>query len=226
MSEQFRFLKSSLNYLGLSKYNNRILVTSSISGEGKSFLATNLALSFVQSGKKTVLVDFDLRNPTIHKKLGIVNSCGLADYLSTNTSLGDIIQSHYSIDNFYVITAGEAGNSFTDLVVGEKSQDLITKLGEIFDVVVIDSPPVGAVADAYSLSNFCDLTLYMVRHKYTPRKILENLDENNSIYDLKNPGIVLNGITKRGFSKSPYQYGEVYKFSTYVEKNNYYQTPT
>jgi capsular exopolysaccharide synthesis family protein len=226
MSEQFRFLKSSLNYLGLSKYNNRILVTSSISGEGKSFLATNLALSFVQSGKKTVLVDFDLRNPTIHKKLGIVNSCGLAEYLSTDTNLGDIIQSHYNIDNFYVITAGQAGNSFTDLVVGEKSQDLITKLGEIFDVVVIDSPPVGAVADAYSLSNFCDLTLYMVRHKYTPRKILENLDENNSIYDLKNPGIVLNGITKRGFSKSPYQYGEVYKFSTYVEKDNYYQTPT
>jgi Mrp family chromosome partitioning ATPase len=179
----------------------------------------------VQSGLKTILVDYDLRNPTVHKKLGIVNANGLADYLSADKSLHEIIQVHHSHENFFVITAGVAGVSHAELLLGERSESLIKRLGELFDVVIIDSPPVGAVADAYGLSNFCDLTLYMVRHKYTPKKILENLDENNSIYDLKNPGIVLNSITKRGFSRSPYQYGQVYKFSNYVEKENYYQAP-
>jgi capsular exopolysaccharide family len=219
VAEQFRKLRVALNYLGVNAGHKKILITSGISGEGKSFVATNLALSMALTGKKVVLLELDLHSPAISDNLGITADYGMSSYLLGARDPEEIIKRTGINDNLFVIPAGPLPANPTELLMSSKLPELLSYLDGIFDFIIIDTAPVGPVTDAYIISPYCDATLYIVRHKRTPKVLVEQIDANNKVNQLKNMAIVFNGIRPRGFGKHHYGYGYGYGYGyAYKEK--------
>lgn len=210
VAEQFRKLRVALNYLGVNTTHKKVLVTSGISGEGKSFIATNLALSMALTGKKVVLLEMDLHSPAISEYLKISSDIGISSYLLGTREPEEIIKRSEVNDNLWFIPAGPLSAHPTELLTSSRLQDLLTYLDGIFDYIIIDSAPVGPVTDAYIISPFCDATLYIVRHRHTPKVLVEQIDKNSKVNILNNMAIVFNGIKPRGFGKHHYGYGYGY----------------
>ncbi len=217
IAEQFRKLRITLNYIGVSTKRKRILVTSAISGEGKSFVASNLALSLAMTGKKVILLDFDLNNPSLNNKLNISEQKGITDYLLGEVELDEIIRKTDLHSNLYLIPTGILPDNPSELIMNGRTEVLLSLLDAKFDYIVIDTAPIGPVTDAYVLSPFCDATLYIIRHGYTPKVFVERIDANNKINHLNNVAIVFNGVTSRGFGYKNYGYGYGYGY-TYGNK--------
>jgi capsular exopolysaccharide synthesis family protein len=205
-------LRIGLNYLGQNAEIKKVLVTSTISGEGKSFVAINLAQSLALTGKKVVLLELDLHNPAISKALNIPNEKGVTDYLKKKMELEEIIKRSDFNPNLFIVPSGTLPNNPTELLMNGRAKELINYLDTIFDYVVIDTAPVNPVTDAYVLSPYCDTTLYVIRHKYTPKVLVQRIDENNRINQLHNLAIIFNGVHSRGFSKNNYGYGYGYGY--------------
>lgn len=218
IAEQFRRLRTSLSYLGVNSTRKKILVTSSLSGEGKSFVAANLALSLAVAGKKVILLEFDLANPTLNDKLSLSHEKGVSNYLWGECEPEEVIKRTTIHENLFFIPSGSLPDNPSEMLMSPRLSDLLDTLESIFDNVVIDSAPASLLSDAYVLSPQCDATLYVVKHKYTPKMFLERLDEDSAVTKLKNLGIVFNGIQSRGFTKNGYGYGYGYG---YVYNSNY-----
>lgn len=212
-NEDFRLLRTSLSYLGLSGGHRKILITSTVAGEGKSYVTINLAKSLALSGKKVVVVESDLINPTISSKLDLPQHLGLSDYLSDAATIDQIIHQTQWNQNFFIIPAGTLEGSDSELILKSKTPSLLQKLEEQFDYILIDTSPVGLVSDGYVLSKYCDATLYVVRPKRTPKKLFRQLEYKNRINELKNLAIVFNGVKERGLGGANYGYGYGYQNS-------------
>ena len=206
LAEQIRFLRGTLSKAGSTKAK-RIMVTSSIPGEGKSFIAANLAASIALGGKKVVLVDLDLHKPGIHSLFGMDNNKGVADFLSGQAEPDELLQQTSENENLFVIPAGPTPVDPSELILNGKLKILMNYLETIFDVMIIDTAPALAITDAYIIGSRCDANLYVVRHGYTPKVHVQLLDENTGLYRMKNIGIVFNGVKKRGTGKYGYGYG-------------------
>jgi len=215
IAEAFRKLRISLSYLGLDSTHKKILVTSSISGEGKSFIAANMAVSLSMTGKKVVLVDLDLNNPTISKIFNVKHDHGITGFLTGENEPDQIIKRVRAHENLYLVAAGDLPQNPTELLANGKVKEIIDYLENIFDFVIIDTSPLVLVTDAYILSPLCHATLYVVRHKYTPKMLVRRIDESNQINPITNPAIIFNGVTTRGFFRNNYGYGYDY---IYVDK--------
>jgi len=219
IAEQFRRLRTTLNHLDIGQDKKRIIITSGISGEGKSFVATNLAISLALTGKKVALLDFDLNKPTLNQKLNIHGKKGITEYLKGEIGLAEIINPTPINENLFFISAGKIPESPTELITNGITPELFNELDKVFDHIIIDVAPVGPVSDAYILSPLCNLTLYIVRHNFTPKTFLERLDINNKLNKLTNPAIVFNGVSQRGYGQSyGYGYGYVYGDNDYNKK--------
>lgn len=219
IAEQFRRLRTTLHYLDIGNDKRRIMVTSGISGEGKSFVASNLALSMAMTGKRVVLLDFDLNRPTLSTKLNIHMDKGITEYLKGEATLDEIITPTSMNNNLYFIAPGNLPESPSELLTNGVSAQLLDELDRMFDHVVIDMAPVGPVSDAYIISPYCDITLYIVRHAYTPKTFLERLDINNKLNKLSNVAIVFNGVSQRGYGQAyGYGYGYVYGNDKYKKR--------
>jgi capsular exopolysaccharide synthesis family protein len=213
IAEQFRRIRTSLAYLGVSHAGKkRVLVTSSLSGEGKSFVALNLALSLAMTGKKVVLLELDLANPSLSKKLGVDYEQGVSDYLMGECEPEEVIKRTTANNNLFFLPCGTLPDNPSELLMNERLKELLNYLEEIFDHVVIDSAPASLLSDAYVLSPMCHATLYVVKHKFTPKVYLERLEQENSVNQLVNVGIIFNGIKSRGFTKNGYGYGYGYGY--------------
>jgi tyrosine-protein kinase Etk/Wzc len=224
IAEQFRKLRISLKYMGINSKKKRVLITSTIEGEGKSFITTNLGLSLALTGKKVILLELDLNAPSLSRKLNVNAVSGMSDYLLGTKEPEEIINKT-AYDNLFIISAGPLPKNPAELLMNGKIQDLLSYLDEIFDYVLIDTAPVSPVTDAYILSAYCDTTLYIVRHEYTPKVFIQRLDENNKINQLKNIAIVFNGVHSRGFFKSNYGYGYGYGYMYNEKKGSTYSRP-
>ena len=212
IAEEFRKLRISLSFLGIDHQHKKILITSSISGEGKSFIAANLGVSLSQTGKKVVIVDLDLNNPTIAKILNVTQEEGITEFLTGQREPEEIIKRVKAHENLFFISSGSLPENPTELLANGKVNDIIDYLDNIFDVVIIDTSPIVLVTDGYLLTNLCDATLYVVRHKYTPKVIIKRIDERNQINPINNPAIIFNGVKIRGFFKNNYGYGYDYVY--------------
>jgi len=221
IAEQFRSLRTSLGYLGITDERKRIMVTSSISGEGKSFVAVNLAVTLALTGKRVALIDLDLNinGPTINQKLQLEAHSGVTEFLQGKAEIKDIVLKTDFADSLYLISKGKLTKNPTELLLNGRVEHMLHGLNEMFDYVVIDTPPVGMVTDAYLVSRYCDATLYIVRHGYTPKLHVSRIDSNNKINKLNNLAIVFNGVQPRGFGSRKYGYGYGYGYIT-REKNN------
>ncbi len=214
IAEQFRNLRTSLPYLGINANRKRLLVTSTISGEGKSFVVANLAITLAVAGKKTVLLEFDLSDPTLCSKLGLnmENRKGLSEFLNGEAKLEELVNPVPGFENLYIIPSGALPENPSELIMSKRVPELLDYLNKQFDNILIDTAPVGLLSDAYVLSNYCDATLYVVRHRYTPKTSIQRIDDNNKINELKNLAIVFNGVRSRGFGKKGYGYGYGYGY--------------
>lgn len=213
IAEEFRKIRVSLLFLGIDSYHKKILVTSSIPGEGKSFVAANLAISLAMTGKKVALVDMDLHSPSLGKVFNIpVDDPGVSDYLLGEAEPEDIIIKLPSHENLFFVPAGGLHPTPSELLENGQIQKLISYLDDAFDVVILDTAPVVMVTDAYHLSSLADATLYVIRHKYTPKMLVKRIDENNKVNTLKNPAILFNGVKTRGYMKNNYGYGYDYVY--------------
>lgn len=213
IAEQFRQIRTSLSYLGISSKKKKILITSSIPGEGKSFVSANLAISLALTDKKVVLLEVDLRKPKLSEIFGIDPSVvGISNFLIGEKEADEIIKRTEANANLFIISAGPIPPNPSELILNGRIQELLAYLENAFDYIVIDTAPVSPVTDAYLLSQFCDATLYIVRHGYTPRIYLQLLDENNRVRGLKNLALIFNGVKARGIGKGGYGNGYGYGY--------------
>lgn len=206
--EMFRLIRTNLQFAACGKENKVILVTSSMSGEGKSFFSINLAASLVLTGKRVVMLSMDLRKPTLLKIFKLADGPGITNYLiGDNVSVNDIVRPSNMFPNLFIVTSGPVLPSPTELMMGPKIGKLIGTLKASFDHIIIDTAPVGLVADAFALSPYLDSTIYLVRRNYTPKDCLEIVDKIYREQKLKYPMIVLNDTTIGKQHKYGYGYG-------------------
>ncbi|GAL81800.1 tyrosine-protein kinase Wzc [Algibacter lectus] len=161
-----------------------VLITSSISGEGKTFTAINIASVFALSGKRTVLVGLDLRKPRIFGDFELKNDIGVVNYLIGQNSLEDIVQ-QTKVENLDIITSGPIPPNPSELLISEIMDALIAELKEKYDYIILDTPPVGLVADALELLEYADASLYVVRQDYTQKEMLTLINEKYKTVSLR-----------------------------------------
>jgi receptor protein-tyrosine kinase len=201
--EEFRTLRTRLNHLQISQPLHTLVVTSASPAEGKSFTATNLALTQAQlTDKRVLLADFDFRRPSVDKTLQLGSSPGITDYLRGEVPLTKAIRKLES-PNLYVITAGQVVPNPLELLNLRECRALLQQLRQTFDWVILDSPPLLFAADGNLLATMCDGTILVVRIGSTTfetvSRALQSLCENNVL------GIVVNGA-RRGELYSKYTY--------------------
>ncbi len=207
VAEQVRILRSNLRFVLSDKSENPVvLVTSSFSGEGKSFISTNLGATLSLSGKRTVILEFDLRKPKILTGLGLPKSHGLTNYLVGSTSLEELPQSVPEVENLHVISCGPVPPNPSELLLVPKINELFVWLKSHYDAIVIDTAPVGLVSDAFTLSQYADATIYVIRHQYTYKRQLHFINELYNQKRLPQMGILINDVKVTG-SRGYYGYG-------------------
>ncbi|MGI8952815.1 MAG: polysaccharide biosynthesis tyrosine autokinase [Chitinophagaceae bacterium] len=224
LAEQLRLLGTNLNFMGAKNAIKTILITSFMSGEGKSFISINLARSLAAGNKKVLLLEMDLRKPKFNKYLNIQSKCGLTDYIVNNKNYNDIVVKMPGMENIDVITSGAVPPNPTELLLSDKLIQLLTVLKEKYDYIVIDSSPVGLVADSFSLDKFVDISLFILRHTYSHKTTIHYIEKLFAEKRFKNVGIIVNGITHaRGISYG-YGYGYGYSYGYgYYSGNGYYE---
>lgn len=208
IAEAFRSLRTRLQFFTKDKLSPVILVTSSMPSEGKTFSSINLASVYSLSGKKTVLVGFDLRKPRIYEDFGLRNTSGVSTYLIGRDSVNEIIQES-GYENLSVITSGPIPPNPSELVSSPKTQELFRELKSMFDYIIVDSAPLGAVSDTFSLAQSVDLTLVLVRHNKTIKNVLENTLADAKAIGITSISLLMNDISKE---KAIYGYAGRYRY--------------
>ena len=168
-AEMLRNIRMRIEFKLLRKTNLSITITSTQSGDGKTFISTNLASLYAMTGHPTVLIDMDIRKPNVHDKLGLETSAGVTNYLIGDCDLEDIILHNDKI-GFDVIPAGTIPPNPGELIRSEKLTELFNLLRQRYTFMIIDSSPVGIVPDAMALIEQTDITLYILRCMSTDKR--------------------------------------------------------
>jgi capsular exopolysaccharide synthesis family protein len=221
VSEAFRALRTNLEFSSVDSPLKTILVSSSGEGEGKTTVASNLAIILSQGGKKVLLLDADLRRPNVHKQFSIPNRVGLSDLIRGRMDVEDVIQVPENIKKLSIITSGSLPPNPAELLGSLKMGLILDSLKSIFDVIVIDTPPM-LVSDAQILSSRVDGILFVVRPGKTHIDVAKSPLEELKRIDARVVGVVLNRIPRnRGYYYGGYRY-----YSPYYSSNGYHYTET
>ena len=209
VSENIKSLRTNLQFTAIDGDLRSILVTSTNAGEGKSFVSTNLAISFAQTDKRVLLVDCDLRKGRVHRLLGIPNVGGLSNLLTGSLkNLGSYIR-NTEINNLDVITCGTYPPNPSELLASKKNARLIKILCDHYDIVIFDGAPIGGLADSVILSSLVDETLIVVKDGSTTRSDLLAVKGELEKVGAKIAGIVFNMVNRKSNKYyNSYYYGE------------------
>lgn len=217
IAESFRAIRSSLQFM----YKKRgiegaktVLVTSSVSGEGKTFCSINIASVFALSEKRTILLGLDLRKPKIFDDFHITNEKGIVNYLINDSNIDEVIQKTH-VENLDIIPSGPIPPNPSELIIGDRMTELIDELSKEYDYIVIDSPPLALVSDALELVKFADATIYVVRQNYSKKGMLSVINDKYKTGEVKHISYVLN------FHQHKAKYGYSYGYG-YGNYNNGY----
>lgn len=218
MEEVFRSVRTNIQYM-LQEDHKVILFTSTVSGEGKSFNAGNLATSFAFMGKKTVIVGLDIRRPGLNKVFKISRqAAGITQYLASpaSTDLMSLCQKSDMSDNLYIIPGGIVPPNPTELVARRSLDDAIDILKKNFDYIILDTAPIGMVTDTQLISRVSDITVYVCRSGFTPKSDFKLVNQLVNEGKLHNVGIIINGIDMNSHSTGYYYgYGKYGRYGKY-----------
>lgn len=226
LSESFRILRNNINYINPIKDRGSILfVTSTIKGEGKTFVSLNLAITLSSLGKKVILVGADLRNPQLHKKLALErpNLKGVTNYLyDTNVKINDIKMGHLTDANlnFDIIFSGTIPPNPAELLSNGRFEMLLNEIKNEYDYIIVDTAPTLLVADTTLITHLADTVLYVTRANFTEKKLLKFISNLKTLNSIKNIGIILNNVGQNkgyGYSYS-YNYGYGYGYDNEITK--------
>ena len=204
--EQVRSLRAALRYYAKENEPFYILVTSSMSGEGKSFVSANLAASFALQGKKVALLEFDMRRPKLSKRFGYDEKKGLSTVLIGKNQANEIairIQEDAHLDLF---PAGPVPPNPSELMSSEKMKELKAYLDGNYDVIIMDTPPNGIVADAQLLQPWANMNLILTRFRLTVREQIREVEEWHQNGLFQPMGIIFNGVSVHGYYGNKYGY--------------------
>ncbi|MBC7381849.1 MAG: polysaccharide biosynthesis tyrosine autokinase [Bacteroidia bacterium] len=216
VSEAFRNLRSNLNYLASDSKKKVIMVTSTVSGEGKTFIGMNLSSVLAIGGYKTLLIGVDLRKPKIFQDFKLDNSFGLTNYLIGKLDRSQIIQKT-EVPNLDVITAGPTPPNPSELIMSAAFKQLIEDYKKEYDYIILDTPPIGLVADGLDIMKFSDIILYVARQNVSKRNYLNLINELYVNEKNKNIGLIFNDVNFAavyGYGYGAYGYGYGYGYKS------------
>ena len=191
--ELFRYVRNNLQFLLNKEDDKVILVTSSVSGEGKSFISTNIASSFALLGKRVALVGMDIRSPKLATMLDLNEMPGVTSYLSrSDVTLEQIAQPCKEVNGLDVFVGGAIPPNPSELLLGDRVKDFFHDLREQYDVIIVDSAPVAQVSDSFALDKYSNATVYVTRANYTRRNLIKFMNRIAANKQLKNMCVVLN----------------------------------
>lgn len=207
--ELFRLVRNNIQFMLPGKDDKVLLVTSSISGEGKSFVSLNLAASFALLNKKVALVGMDIRDPKLAQYLSIKPSPGVTTYLAKEEiSIDDIVQHSSDIDGLDIYVSGPIPPNPSELLLSKRTDQFISELRERYDYVIIDSAPIALVSDTFSLAKFSNVLVFVTRANYTKRNFVNYFNQAVKRGQFHNAAVILNDSNPRLSSGYGYGYGK------------------
>jgi capsular exopolysaccharide synthesis family protein len=224
MAESFRSVRTNLQFLNAERSKTSIAVTSTISGEGKTFVSLNLAGIIAFGEKKVIVCDLDMRKPKIHKGFNAPNDKGMSTLLIGKHSMDECIQKS-TLANLDFITAGPVPPNPSELIISKRMDAIMEQLLEHYDYVIFDTPPVGLVTDGVSLLKKVDIPVYVFRAEYSQKPFIQVADKliNENLINLN---VVLNGVDlDRNRYTYRYSYGYGYGYG-YGSAGYYDETST
>ncbi len=219
ITESYRSIRTNINLTAVDEDKKTILISSPGPGEGKTTTVSNLAITFANLGKKTLLVDCDLRKPKIHTVFGLSNNMGLVNTFDTENHLEplELVQEVDEADNLFVITSGGIPANPSELLGSKRMQKNIDVFKNNFDIVLFDTPPFTAVTDPIMLSREMDVNLMVLKAGETNKKSFYRSIHNLHQIKVKPSGVILNGLSKRTSYDGYYNYQNYYHY--YAEEN-------
>jgi tyrosine-protein kinase Etk/Wzc len=216
IAESFRSVRTNLQFMGAKGHDKIVLITSSVGGEGKSFVTINLASVLAMQNNKVVIVGVDLRKPKLFDDFKITNKQGVSSYLIGKCTIDEIV-AKTGVENLDMIPSGPVPPNPAELISKKEMADLFDELKLRYDYIIVDTPPLGIVSDALILMNYSDINIYIVRENYSRKEYIQTLDENFEEGKFKNMSLILNDSALGG------TYGKLYGYSYgYHEGNGYY----
>ena len=213
VSEAFRTLRTNIQYANIDKDIKAITVTSPSQREGKSTVSANLAFSLAESGKKTLIVDCDMRKPRLHKLFGVTNLDGLTRYLMGEIEGEEGFKKVKGVTGLDILTSGPVPPNPAELLGSNRMKDFLKGLEESYDYIILDSPPIGLVTDSAILSTISDGTILVLEVGQTQTEVAVHATELLQQVNAKILGVVLNKIPVRGnqyYNYKYYQYNQYY----------------
>jgi tyrosine-protein kinase Etk/Wzc len=217
ISEAFRTLRTNLEFISHGEENKVITVSSTVPGEGKTFVAINLAGILAISGKKVILLDLDLRKPRIHKGFDIINDKGISTILINKHSIEDCIK-YSKFENLHFVTAGPIPPNPSELIISKEMDTLLEKLKLSYDYIIIDTPPIGIVSDGVSVFRKASFPIYVTRAGYSRRNFINNINHLVDDKQITKLSVVLNGLDSK---QTRYGYGYGYGYGSYGSGGTY-----
>ncbi len=217
--EAFKSLRTNLNFISATEKINTLILTSAIPGEGKSNTAINLAITLAEDNKSVVVVDCDLRKPSLNRylKLGH-NFKGVTDILTGTANVEDALIQFEDL-GIHVLTAGAVPPNPSEMLSAEPMQKLVADLKEAFDYVILDTPPVSVVTDAAILGRYADGAILCVRSNFAPKETVQLAKERLTAVGVRILGVVLTGFDAKNDAKSSaYSYAYEYEYKSKTPK--------
>jgi len=216
VTEAFRTLRTNIQFYNVDKELKTICITSSGPGEGKTTTICNLAITVARTGKRVLLIDGDLRKPQVHKVFNVVNSKGLTNVLAKQADLSEAVKAVDDVNGLYVLTSGPKPPNPSELLGSNRMKEFLKEAAENYDLILVDTPPVGVVTDPAVVSTMVDGTILVVRSHQTnmeearrAKQLLENVKANIL-------GVVLNSIPVSG--RTYYRYYQYYEDRSWRKK--------
>lgn len=222
ISEALRSIRTNSDFMLPKKSKQIIGVTSTISGEGKTFFAINYAAILALTGKRVVILDLDMRKPKIHVGFNVDNSVGMSSILSGMATWNDAVQ-HSTLHNLDLIPAGPIPPNPNELLLKKEFDDLIDNLFMEYDIIMADNPPIGLVTDANNVFKKCDLSIYVVRSGYSKENVISNINNLYKSKNYTNLSVIVNDVNKSNTYGSKYGYGYGYGYGYYEEDGGEHQ---
>ena len=215
-TEMFRVIRTRIEFIVQRKTNIMILTTSTESGDGKTYFSINLAAVYSMASKKTILVDMDIRKPSVNQRFNIVQPMGVTNYLVNQCTLDDVILHLPKVD-FDILPAGSIPPNPGELIRSDKLSVMFEELRKRYDYIIVDSSPIGMVTDAYSLAHLSDVNLFVVRNAKTNKTFFKKLSTQLKVDNLPHIYSILNDVMDDGSRYSNYK---LYKYA-YLIGNSY-----